>query len=449
MASVFKRGRDKGKRRAHWYVAYTDHNGRRRTQKAFTDKSLSEQLGAKLENEAMLRQRGLIDPEDERIAGQRATLLSVHLDAFDRSLAPNSEKYAKLVMSRVRLLIKECGFQVAGDLDPDTVAETLARMREKKKFGHRTFNHYIQALHTFCNWLVTSRRLPNNPIVGVERLNTDVDVRHQRRALKPDEVAKLVESARKSDESIQCYSGEDRSRVYITSYMTGLRRKEMASLTPRSFDLSATPPTLTIQATVSKHRKKDVLPLHPELVAMIREWTTGLGPDEPLFPELDRKRTWLMVKKDLERAGIAYETAEGIADFHAAGRHSHVTELLRSGASLPEARELARHADVRTTMKYTHIGMEDRARALGNLRWQRIGSALRDFGGQSEATIGSESGDQLDSCDDASAEYSDTSDNDSRVLALIGSEASNDAEQVRFPPPPLLIVVARRRQSTS
>lgn len=32
-----------------------------------------------------------------------------------------------------------------------------------------------------------------------------------------------------------------------------------------------------------------------------------------------------------------------------------------------EATELARHADIRQTAKYTHIGMEDRAEALGNL----------------------------------------------------------------------------------
>lgn len=38
MASIFKRGRDKGKRNAAYYVSYTDHNGRRRTAKGFTDK---------------------------------------------------------------------------------------------------------------------------------------------------------------------------------------------------------------------------------------------------------------------------------------------------------------------------------------------------------------------------------------------------------------------------
>ncbi len=58
-----------------------------------------------------------------------------------------------------------------------------------------------------------------------------------------------------------------------------------------------------------------------------------------------------MVKKDLERLGIRYRHEQNrVADFHAAGRHTHVTELLRNGATLFEARELARHSDINMTM---------------------------------------------------------------------------------------------------
>ena len=58
----------------------------------------------------------------------------------------------------------------------------------------------------------------------------------------------------------------------------------------------------------------------------------------------------------------------------------------RAGAArtLVEAKGLARHADVRQTMKYTHIGLEDQAEALAGLPapfalaasdWLRIGCA--------------------------------------------------------------------------
>jgi site-specific recombinase XerD len=78
-----------------------------------------------------------------------------------------------------------------------------------------------------------------------------------------------------------------------------------------------------------------------------------------------------MVKKDLERVGIKYKTRDGIADFHAAGRHSYLTGLLRSGVSLPEAKELARHSDIKMTVRYTQSGRDDQARAIKQLPGSR------------------------------------------------------------------------------
>ena len=59
------------------------------------------------------------------------------------------------------------------------------------------------------------------------------------------------------------------------------------------------------------------------------------------------------------------------ADFNDAGRHSHVTGTDRAGASIMEAKELARHADIRQTAKYTHIGMRARAEALAGLQYPK------------------------------------------------------------------------------
>ncbi len=153
--------------------------------------------------------------------------------------------------------------------------------------------------------------------------------------------------------------------------MTGLRRSELASLRPSSFQLENPVPTLTIEATVSKHRREDVLPIHPDLVPIIRTWLTGLALDQVLFPKLKTRKTCQMVKTDLKDSGIPYRTSEGDADFHAIGRHSHITQLVLSGAPLAIAKELARHSDLATTMAYTHIGLSHQAEALGQLSLPR------------------------------------------------------------------------------
>ena len=58
MASVFKRGRDKGKRGAAWHFEFIDEKGKPRMRKGFTDKGLTQQLANKVEAEAKLRRDG-------------------------------------------------------------------------------------------------------------------------------------------------------------------------------------------------------------------------------------------------------------------------------------------------------------------------------------------------------------------------------------------------------
>ena len=56
-----------------------------------------------------------------------------------------------------------------------------------------------------------------------------------------------------------------------------------------------------------------------------------------------------------------------IVNFNSKYAHSYITGLLRNGTSLVEARELTRHADVKMTMRYTHIGLKEQAKAIENL----------------------------------------------------------------------------------
>ncbi len=369
MASIFKRGRDKGKRNAPYWIEFFDHDGKRRRKKGFSEKGLSEQLAAKLENEALLRRSGMIDPLAEKLAAERRTPMEEHLKAYEKNLNERgtTAKHVKLTMTRVRALVKQCKMERLTELSVEQVQSGLAALQGQEKFGPRTYNHYVQAIVSYGHWLVETSRLAAHPLLSLKRQNVELDVRRKRRALEVGEVVKLIDSARQSGKRLQGYDGEQRARLYLFSCLTGLRKSEIASLSPQSFILKGPEPTVTVQAACSKHRRTDVLPLHPALVGEVSQWIKGLAKDEAIFPGLKNKKTCQMVKSDLERVGIPYRTSEGVADFHAAGRHTFVTQLLRSGATLPEAKELARHADVKMTMRYAHIGMKDQAKALASL----------------------------------------------------------------------------------
>ena len=436
MASVYKRKQDKGKKRQCWYIGYKDRHGKRQTLKGFTDKSETEKLAAKLEHDEALRAKGLIDPEQEKLAAQKQMAIAKAIDGFEVKQSKNSEKHATLTVSRIRRIVDESAVAEIGQLSLENVECAIGQIIEDDGSGPKTYNHYAQAMNSFCNWLVATKRLAANPLVGMERMNTEVDVRHRRRALTSNEFSSLVASARQSGIKIQGYSPEQRARVYLIAYYTGLRRKEISTLKPESFDLESEQPIFKVKAACSKHRKEDTLPIHPELLALLQEWLPNYAAGKELFPKLEKKKTWLMVKKDLERVGIAYKTEEGFADFHAAGRHTHITELLRNGTTLPEAWELARHSDVRMTMRYTHIGLDDQAKAIKNLPAinsdEELGASWECAGGVEEQNLTSDGDSPTDEDSPQSVEQSSVSNQNHPMSSQVKSGGGGPALFARF-----------------
>ncbi|NOT02910.1 MAG: hypothetical protein HOP29_20110 [Phycisphaerales bacterium] len=53
-----------------------------------------------------------------------------------------------------------------------------------------------------------------------------------------------------------------------------MRANELRTLTWGLFDLHADPPTVTVRAAYSKHRRDDVLPLKRDTAQMLARWAT-------------------------------------------------------------------------------------------------------------------------------------------------------------------------------
>ena len=155
MASVFKLGRDKGKRNTAWYFEYKDHLGKKRMKKGFTDKALTKQLAAKLEHEARQRRLGLIDAEKEELAESRNSAISVHLEDYRKSLVAkeNSPKHVKLTLSRVRRIVEGCEFNTLRDINADDVETFLTELREEDEIGFKTTTITCRLLkHGVTGW---------------------------------------------------------------------------------------------------------------------------------------------------------------------------------------------------------------------------------------------------------------------------------------------------------
>lgn len=101
----------------------------------------------------------------------------------------------------------------------------------------KSLNAYADSLRAFCSWCVERGYLDGNPIDGLALF--DATPGTQRRAMTPDEIAKLLQVA-----------PEHRRLLYEAAFCTGLRAGELRALTttlaPRGNDAAsngaATPP---------------------------------------------------------------------------------------------------------------------------------------------------------------------------------------------------------------
>ena len=379
---------------AKWYVEFTDHTGRVRRLAAFVDRRATEELGRKLmrlvecrasgdvldsalrrwteELPAHLRERlvkhGLIDAR--RAAASRP--LQEHLEDYRASLEANNrgEKYINLTTSRAASVISGCGFCFWSDMAPGSVEKYLSDLRQNG-LCIRTSNHYLRAIKQFCRWMVQNRRASESPVAHLKALNPHTDRRLERRALSPDECRKLLQATRNGPERYGM-SGPERALLYRLAIGTGLRASEIRSLTRSSFDLDANPPTVTVEAGYSKHRREDTLALRPELADAIRAHVAYMLPATKVFTSPKSIKTmWptaKMLAADLESAGIDVIDKVGrIVDFHAL-RHTLASHLAAAGVHPSTAQKLLRHSTIALTMNvYTHTAIEGQSAALAKL----------------------------------------------------------------------------------
>ena len=155
---------------------------------------------------------------------------------------------------------------------------------------------------------------------------------------------------------------------YLLALHTGLRRGEMNALRWSHLHLDAPNPFYSLPAGSSKNRKEQPRPLHPELVAELQTVKADgkVTPEAMVFPE--RVPVMKVIHQDFKAAGIHHVDERGHkVDFHAL-RMTFITRLQRAGVSPREAMELARHSDMRLTMKvYTDVAQLPLAASIRQL----------------------------------------------------------------------------------
>ena len=373
----------------HYTIAYFDADGVRQEKNSkAADLKTAQRIADKLESDVAQRRLGLIDCKTERYAKEAQRPILEHVADFEQNLQDrgSTPDHVAQTTRQVKATVSDCKAERIGDL---TGAAVMGAIGDRRTNGAslRTCNSYLRAVRSFTRWLWKEKRTPEDSLSGLSQFNEETDRQHIRRELTPEELARLLTHVESNPKENFCLSGPVRAMAYRVALGTGFRVKEMRTLTPASFDLDSSPPTVTVEAAYSKRRRQDVQPIRPDLAHILRPWLADYGRDDQLFRlphntskmfqrDLAAARTaWIeeaQTDNEKERRNasdfLRYQDAAGrVADFHAT-RHTYISGLVAGGATVKTCQELARHSTpVLTIGRYSHARLHDLTGALDAL----------------------------------------------------------------------------------
>ena len=299
-----------------------------------SDKRVAEQQLEKLVQQFEREEAGIAVPQALKDAALQPLEELIgkwleHLATLRR--ADNSiRKYRSSVMG----LCRACNWSLLRDV----TEASFHNWRSSSKLKPKTLNDWLTNTQNFLNWMERQRLLIANPLKHLQKVANITEVAF-RRSLTLEEMQSLL-----------AVTPFKRAAVYQAVFYLGLRRNEVNSLKWGDVSLDPEFPTVRIPATVAKNRRETRMPVHSTLADTLNELRPerASANDYVFRGHVPRVPT---LKRDLGKAGIAFEDERGCrADLHAL-RNTFITQIQAHGADPHSAMKAARHSDQRLTLQ--------------------------------------------------------------------------------------------------
>jgi len=374
---------------ATWYARDTDSQGRhiqRNTE--CIDKVAAQGVLHQWHGSTEKVKAGLIRAADEHKDRRHPVTLEQVLAVYVQALtvAGRTEKHTAHIERVVKAMAAHGKIHRLIDFTRHAVEMYLAKLQDDGA-GARTRNHHKALLSGFGKYCVRNGHLEANPAAYIESANQAVDRRLVRRALTDEEIVALLDAAERrplanfmnentgtvkkiTPATIRKYNlmGRERRLIYETLLTTAARWGELRAVTVADCVLDGNAPHIRLQATATKNRRADTVPLTHDLAGKLKAWIKDSG-------RIGRARLFDMAgngakrfNQDLLFAGITKTDDDGtVIDVHAL-RHTAATRLARAGVPVSVAQRILRHSDPKLTMSlYAHLGVLDTTAAVESL----------------------------------------------------------------------------------
>jgi integrase len=370
--ATYKDRNGKQRKSAKWYVDIFDHNQLRHKIPAFADKRLSEGLGRNIESLVNCRSAGL-EPDSKLnqwietvpdkllkkfvswglIDGQRTEItkpLTEHIAEYVKVLKAKryATGYIRHTNNRLNKTVKDCRFFYFRDITKTAVEIYIGKLI-KDGFSATTAGHYLDCFKTFLNWAEQDQRIIKNPIAKLAKPLRDSE---KKGVLEPEQFVHLIKTTSEKNILIGRCSGAERAVLYLLAGMTGLRKKELLSLTWDDINLSADNPFVRVRMLIAKNKKQAEQPVPPILVHVLTSLKVHAKPNaaERVFVSIHKSiNTAELIRRDLKVAKIELTDREGHAICFHSLRNSYISFLANSQTPAKVVQKLARHSDPRLT----------------------------------------------------------------------------------------------------
>jgi integrase len=258
--------------------------------------------------------------------------------------------------------------------------------RDRLKAGVKpvTLNRQIDTLRAALRKAIEWHVIDTHPLQGLKRLKVDDDERV--RFLTPAEENRLRDALGKREANLR--NARDRFNAWreqrhkptlparteefadhlrplvLVALNTGLRRGELFSL--RWADLDFDHAMLTVRSAASKSGDSRRVPLNAEALGVLKAWKKQAKPasaEALVFPGNNGARLTNVNKSWATLCKLAKVTNFRFHDL----RHTFASKLVQRGTDLNTVRALMGHADLKMTLRYSHLAPDNLAAAVAKL----------------------------------------------------------------------------------
>lgn len=232
------------------------------------------------------------------------------------------------------------------DVNADMIRDWIVHLNGNK-ITNRSINRKVASLRAYFHFLVKREEIEKNPLIKI----LPVKISKRNPVFVMEEDMEHIINMNYEDS----FEGRRDKLIIEILYATGMRKAELLNLEEKDFDYSKGEVRV-----FGKRRKERILPLHADLIYLLKEYCrerNGLNIKEPKLLvnkkhlPLSRVQLDIIVKKELSSAQVERRSPHVL-------RHTFATHLLNEGADIMNVKELLGHASLEATQIYTHNTIE-------------------------------------------------------------------------------------------